>query len=49
LDDGIAHTFVSTVREEVSSALIDFQDWLNSRYEGMGDTIVQLRGPFCSG
>jgi hypothetical protein len=26
-----------------------FQDQLNGRYESMGDTIVQLRGPFCSG
>jgi hypothetical protein len=29
LDDGIDDTFVSSVREEVSFTLIDFQDWLN--------------------
>jgi hypothetical protein len=48
-DGGIDDTFVSSMREDVSFAPIDFQDWLNSRYESMGDTIVQLRGAFGSG
>jgi hypothetical protein len=29
LDDSIGDTFVSSVREEVSFALIGFQDWLD--------------------
>jgi len=29
LDNGIDDTFVSVVREATSSALIDFQDWLD--------------------
>jgi hypothetical protein len=61
LDDGIDDTFVSSVREEVSFALIDFQDQLDgerpyapgmtlrSRHKSMDNTIVQLRGPSCSG
>jgi len=61
LDYGIGDTFVSSVLEQASFALIDFQASSmeksrmpqarthGSRYESMGDTIVQLRGPFCSG
>jgi hypothetical protein len=29
LDDSIGDTFVSSARQEVSFALIDFQDWLD--------------------
>ena len=61
LDHSIDDTFVSSVLEEVSFASIDFQassveksrmpqaGTRGSRYESIGDTIVQLRGPFCSG
>jgi hypothetical protein len=61
LDEGIGDTFVSGARRGVSFALIGFQDQLDAeslmpeaqrhcgRYESVGDTIVQLRGPFCSG
>jgi len=61
LNYGIDDTLVSSVLEEFSFALIDFQaSWMErsrmpqawthgGRYESMGDTIVQLRGPFCSG
>jgi hypothetical protein len=61
LDHGIGDTFVSSVLEGVSFALIDFQasrmeksrmpqaSTHGSRYQSMGDTIVQLRGSFCSG
>jgi hypothetical protein len=57
LDNGIDDTFVSSVREEVSFASIDFQDSLDGEKpyasglktlqsnENMGNTIVQLRGP----
>jgi hypothetical protein len=60
LDHGIGATFVSSVLEG-AFALIDFwATWMeksrmrqasthDSRYKGMGNTIVQLRGPFCSG
>jgi hypothetical protein len=60
LNYGIADTLVSSVLEEFSFASIDFQaGWMErSRlqawthggpYQSTGDTIVQLRGPFCSG
>jgi hypothetical protein len=61
LDHGVGDTFVSSVLEEVSFASIDFQasstdkrrtlhaGTRGSRYKSMGDTIVQLRGPPCSG
>jgi hypothetical protein len=49
LDEGIDHTFVSIVREEVFCALVRNPGELKNRYEGMVDTFVQLRGPFCSG
>jgi hypothetical protein len=61
LDDSIEDTFVSSVLEEVSFCLDRFSGQLQqesriaqegthgNRYESMGDTIVQLRGPFCSG
>ena len=61
LDHSIGDTFVSSVLEGVSFSLIDFQigrmeksrmpqaSTRGSRYQSMGDTIVQLRGSFCSG
>jgi hypothetical protein len=62
LDYGIDDTFVSSVKEEVSFALIDFQDEPDGEKpyaSGIedtavdtkvgGNTIVQLRVPFCSG
>jgi hypothetical protein len=61
LDFSIDDPFVSSVQEEVSFALIDCQDRQmekkryasgmkqRSRYQGMGDTIVQLRGQGRSG
>jgi hypothetical protein len=61
LDDGIDFTSESSVGEEVFFALIDFQGcrdgerrrpkaWRHcNRYESMGNTMVQLRGPLSSG
>jgi hypothetical protein len=60
LDDSIDNTFVSSVRQKISFDWF-VQDQLNgeertpqaprhcSRYESLGNTIVQLRGPFGSG
>jgi hypothetical protein len=49
LDDGIDDTFVSVCGIPRQWVLVHVWLLQRSRYESMGDTIVQLRGPYCSG
>jgi len=44
LDDGIDDTLVSGVGKEIFFALIDFQDYLNSRCESIGRYQGQEKG-----